>query len=337
MHEALLYESRSDGSVSCSLCRHRCVIPPGKAGRCRVRKNRDGTLYSLVYGRVVAEHVDPVEKKPLFHFLPGSATYSLATVGCNFRCLNCQNHSIALFDPGTSGGIPGKLLEPEVVVRRALASGSASISYTYTEPTIFFEYALDVARLAYQAGLKNIFVTNGYITPEALDMIAPYLHAANIDLKGFTEAFYQRVTGAHLAEVLETITDYQRHGIWVEITTLVIPGENDDRGHLEGIVRFIGEKLGTDVPWHISRFFPQYKLQSYQPTAPESLSEAAVIAARGGLQYVYEGNIQGGREDTPCPNCGTAVLQRRGFRTLSAYSFTGRCGICGAEIPGVWS
>jgi pyruvate formate lyase activating enzyme len=336
MHEALLYEKRGDGSVSCSLCRHRCFILPGKSGRCRVRKNSDGTLYSLVYGRVVAEHVDPVEKKPLFHFLPGTTTYSLATVGCNFRCLNCQNHGIARFDPESAGGVPGKLLEPEEVVGRAIASGCASISYTYTEPTIFFEYALDVARLAYQAGLKNVFVTNGYITPEALEMIAPFLHAANIDLKGFTEDFYQRVTGAHLAEVLRSISDYHRRGIWIEITTLIIPGENDDREQLEGIARFIGEKLDPAVPWHISRFFPHYKLQSYQPTAPEIISEAVAIAVRGGLQYVYEGNLQQGRENTYCPNCGTAVLQRRGFRLLTTDSFNGRCGNCSAKIPGVW-
>lgn len=335
MHEALVYQKRSDGSVQCKLCRHYCVIARGGAGLCRVRKNSEGSLYSLVYGRVVAEQIDPVEKKPLFHVLPGSTTYSIATVGCNFRCLYCQNHAIAQFD--AADRIPGEILEPEEVVRRALQSGCRSISYTYTEPTIFFEYALDVARLASQAGLKNIFVSNGYITPEALDLIAPFLHAANIDLKGFTEDFYRRVTGASLAEVLDCITDYQKRGIWIEITTLVIPGENDDREQLKGIARFIADELGPDVPWHISRFFPQYKMPGHPATSPAKLSEAAAIASKAGLRYVYEGNIASGQENTSCPTCGNQILQRQGFRILTPGSFSGRCGACAAEIAGIWT
>ena len=335
MHEALLYQKRDDETVRCSLCRHYCVIAPGKAGRCRVRTNIDGTLYSLVYGRVVAEHIDPVEKKPLFHFLPGSSTYSIATVGCNFRCLNCQNYTIAQFDVA-GGRIPGELLTPEEVVRRAVQAGCRSISYTYTEPTIFFEYALDVARLACRAGLKNIFVSNGYITPEALDMIAPFLHAANIDLKGFTEEFYQRVTGAHLAGVLECLADYRKRGIWLEVTTLVIPAENDDQEQLEGIARFIAEQLGVNVPWHISRFFPQYRMTDHQATPPARLSEAVAAGQKAGLRYIYEGNLAGGREDTCCPACGTPVIRRRGFEVVPADTMTGRCSSCTAEIAGVW-
>ena len=336
MHEALIYQKLSGRTVRCSLCRHYCVIGAGGTGRCRVRKNIDGTLYSLVYGHLVAEHIDPIEKKPLFHFLPGSATYSIATVGCNFTCLHCQNHAIAQFDTGSSDGIPGNLLEPEEIVRRALHSGCRSVSFTYTEPTIFFEYALDVAKLACRAGLKCIFVSNGYITPGALDMIAPFIHAANIDLKGFTEEFYKRVTGAHLAEVLECLLDYRKRGIWLEITTLIIPGENDDRKQLEDIALFIADKLGVDVPWHVSRFFPQYKMLDHPVTSPSTLSDAAAIAARAGLRHVYEGNIQGGREDTICHSCGTTVIQRQGFRVQTAGTFTGRCGNCGVEIAGVW-
>lgn len=336
MHEALMYQKHDDRKVRCSLCRHYCLIAPGATGRCRVRKNVDGTLYSLVYGHVVAEHVDPVEKKPLYHFLPGSLSYSIATVGCNFRCLNCQNYEIAQYDVVGSGRIPGELLEPEEIVRRAVQSGCRSISYTYTEPTIFFEYALDVARLACEAGLKNIFVSNGYITSEALDVIAPFLHAANIDLKGFSEDFYQRVTGAHLNEVLGCISDYRRRGIWIEITTLLIPGENDDREQVEGIARFIADKLGSDVPWHISRFFPQYKMTDHQATPPALLSDAVDIGLKAGLRYVYEGNIQGGREDTICPSCGASVLRRQGFHTLTSGFEEGRCGACATEIAGIW-
>lgn len=336
MREALLYQQQDDRKVRCVLCRHYCVIAPGGTGRCRVRKNSDGTLFSLVYGHVVAEHVDPVEKKPLYHFLPDTLTYSIATVGCNFRCLNCQNYTIAQYDVAGSGRVPGEQLEPEEIVRRAVKAGCRSISYTYTEPTIFFEYALDVAKLACQVGLKNIFVSNGYISSEALKVIAPYLHAANIDLKGFSEDFYQRVTGAHLAGVLECLSDYRRHGIWLEVTTLLIPGENDDREQVEGIARFIADTLGNDVPWHISRFFPQYKMTDHTATPPELLSDAVDIGLKAGLRYVYEGNIQGGREDTVCPSCGSTVLRRRGFNTSPSCLNDGRCGACSTEIAGVW-
>ncbi len=336
MREALLYQKNSDLSVHCGLCRHRCIIVPGAAGRCRVRKNIDGTLFSLVYGHVVAEHVDPIEKKPLFHFLPGSLTYSIATAGCNFRCLNCQNYSIAQLDLMNVRQTPGELLEPEVIVKRAVASGCKSISFTYTEPTVFFEYAIDIARLAFQAGLKNVLVSNGYMSPEALEMIAPYVHAANIDLKGYSEEFYHRVTGAHLAEVLECLCDYQKRGIWIEITTLIIPGENDDHEQLKGIARFIADSLGVDVPWHLSRFFPQHKMTDYSATSPAKLAEAVAIADKEGLRYTYEGNIQGGREDTNCPSCENTVVKRQGFRVISSGPLTGRCSFCQAEIAGVW-
>lgn len=334
MREASLYQKNGDLSVSCTLCRHRCVIGHGSTGRCRVRRNIDGTLFSLVHGCVVAEHIDPVEKKPLFHFLPGSLTYSIATVGCNFRCLNCQNHPIAQFDTINLDRMPGMMLPPEEVVRRALQFGCRSISYTYTEPTIFFEYALDVARLSCEAGLKNIFVSNGYITSEALDVIAPFFHAANIDLKGYTPEFYRRVAGAELKEVLQCIQDYHRRGIWIEITTLVIPGENDMPGQLEGISRFIADSLGADVPWHISRFFPQYRMADHQLTPLVKLSEAVSIAAAAGLRHVYVGNVEGGREDTICPGCGTVVVRRR-MRQVSER-FDGVCGNCSSSVAGVW-
>lgn len=336
MREALFYTKQPDGSVICALCRHRCHIVVGKRGICRVRENRDGTLFSLVYGKVVAESVDPIEKKPLFHCLPASQSYSIATVGCNFRCRHCQNYSIAQYEPGQPATIPGQDIPPAQIVARALAAGCGSISYTYTEPTIFLEYALDVARLAAEAGLKNIFVTNGYITPEALDAIAPFLHAANIDLKGFSEEFYHRVVGARLSEVLECIRDYHRRGIWIELTTLVIPGENDDQAELEGIAAFIANELGPDVPWHISRFFPQYKMADHGPTPPATLERAVEAGRRAGLRYIYEGNIAGGQEDTACPGCGRPVLRRSGFRVVGNNLRDGACGECGERIAGVW-
>jgi pyruvate formate lyase activating enzyme len=336
MHEALLYERRPDGVVTCSLCRHRCRIMPGARGICHVRENRDGMLVSLVYGMVVAEHVDPVEKKPLFHFQPGTLTYSIATVGCNFRCRHCQNHSIAQYDPDAAGHVEGHYVTPEEVVRRAVQSGCHSISYTYTEPTIFFEYALDVARLASGAGLKNIFVTNGYITPEALDAIAPYLDAANIDLKGFDANFYERIVGARLDGVLECIRDYHRRGIWIEITTLVIPGENDSDDQLNGTAAFIASELGTHVPWHISRFFPQYRMTDRAATPPDLLARAVEAGKRNHLHYLYVGNYAGGLENTDCPGCGATVIRRQGYHVLANSIDKGACRTCGTEIAGQW-
>jgi len=336
MHEALMYEKLADGFVNCFLCRQRCRIAPGRRGKCHVRENRAGQLVSLVYGMVVAEQVDPIEKKPLFHLLPGSSTYSIATVGCNFSCRHCQNYSIAQELPDTAGAVRGSYVPPEEIVRRAVLSGCRSISYTYTEPTIFFEYALDVARLASAAGLKNIFVTNGYITPQALELFAPYLDAANIDLKGFSEEFYGRVAGARLGEVLDCIRDYRRRGIWIEITTLVIPDENDSPEQLEGIARFIASDLGTHVPWHISRFFPQYRMTDKEVTPAASLARALQAGKQYGLQYLYTGNCAEGLEDTLCPGCGVLLVRRQGFRVLECAVSGGVCRQCGSEIAGVW-
>jgi len=336
VREALFYERLPNDAVRCCLCRHHCRIAPGQRGICRVRENRGGRLMTLVYGRVVAEHVDPVEKKPLFHVLPGTASYSIATVGCNFRCRHCQNHTIAQCDPGPAAEIPGQPTTPEQIVERAIGNGCRSISYTYTEPTIFCEYALDCARLASAAGLKNIFVTNGYITSQALDAIAPFLDAANIDLKGFSADFYQRVVGARLEEVLECIRDYHRRGIWIEITTLVIPGENDSDDQLNGIARFIADELGCDVPWHISRFFPQYRMTDREPTPPESLIRAVEAGRRAGLRFLYVGNLAGGRENTDCPACGVVVVRRERFQRLDNRLMGNACPRCGAELAGIF-
>lgn len=336
MSTALLFEQLPDRSVRCQLCRHRCLIAVGTRGHCRVRENREGILVSLVDGLVVAEQIDPIEKKPLFHLLPGSRSYSLAAVGCNFRCLHCQNASIAQYDDHGGGSLPGRQLPPVEAVRRALAGDCRSVAYTYTEPTVWFEYALETARLAAQKGLYNIFVTNGYITPEALGMIAPVLHAANIDLKGFSSEFYHHVCGAQLSEVLDCIRDYRRRGIWIELTTLVIPGENDDEQQLNGIARFIADELGPDTPWHVSRFFPCHRMLDHPPTPLASLERALAAGDRAGLRYVYEGNVSSGREQTVCPHCGELVVGRSGYTVTRINLRDGSCGSCGQAIAGIW-
>ncbi|HEY6008377.1 MAG TPA: AmmeMemoRadiSam system radical SAM enzyme [Geobacteraceae bacterium] len=334
MREAMFYEPAGDGRVRCGLCRFRCLIGAGGRGHCGVRENRDGVLYTLVYGRAVAEQVDPVEKKPLFHVLPGSRTYSIATVGCNFRCLHCQNYTIS--QPGPDPLRAGMDLPPEEIVRRALAAGCHSISYTYTEPTIFFEYAYDTAVLARLAGLKNIFVTNGYITPEALRHISPYLDAANIDLKGFSERFYREVVHAMLHEVLDAIVDYRRQGIWIELTTLIIPGWNDSDAELQEIARFIVGQLGVDTPWHVTGFRPTYKMTDRPPTPLDTLRRARQIGLDAGLRYVYEGNVAGeGGENTFCPNCCELLIRRYGFAIEANRLRRGRCPACATAIAGV--
>ncbi len=335
MREAMFWEQAGEGRVRCGLCRFGCVIAPGKRGLCGVRENREGTLHTLVYGKCIAEHVDPIEKKPLFHFHPGSRSYSIATVGCNFRCLHCQNFEISQW-PHERSGIPGTDLPPEAIVAAALRNGCTSIAYTYTEPTIYFEYAYDTAVLARRAGLKNVFVTNGYTTTAALEAIAPYLDAANVDLKAFTERFYREVTGATLAGVLACLQDYHRLGIWIEVTTLVIPGWNDDEGELRQLAGFIANKLGREVPWHVSAFHPTYRMLDRPATPPTTLQRAAAIGREAGLHYVYVGNLPvAGGEDTRCPHCGATVIQRRGFRLLAMDVQQGCCRVCGGKIAGV--
>jgi pyruvate formate lyase activating enzyme len=332
--EARFYEALDGRKVRCHLCSHRCVIAEGKRGICGVRENRKGRLYTLVYGRAIAYHVDPIEKKPLYHFLPGSRSYSIATVGCNFRCLHCQNWEISQM-PREGRGISGLELPPEEVVRQAEQYDCASISYTYTEPTIFAEYAVDCAELARERGIKNVFVTNGYITPEALSEVARYLDAANIDLKGFTEKFYREVCGARLKPVLESIKLYKKLGVWIEVTTLIIPGYNDDEEQLRGIAKFI-KSVGEEIPWHVTRFHPDYKLMSVPSTPLETLRRAREIGREEGLLYVYIGNILGEGENTRCYSCGELLIERHGFEILKYRVEKNKCPKCGAEIHGIW-
>lgn len=335
MKQAMFQEAREAKKVQCSLCSHRCLILPGKRGICAVRENRDGILYTLVYDKVIARHIDPIEKKPLFHFLPGSLSYSIATAGCNFHCKHCQNADISQQPRHLGGMMRGEKVSPSAIVEAALKERCESISYTYTEPTIYFELAYDTARLAAGAGLKNVFVSNGYTTPEALREIKPYLHAANIDLKGYTEDFYRTICGARLQPVLDSIRLYRELGIWLEITTLVIPGHNDSDEELKGIAQFV-KSIGEDIPWHVSRFHPTYKLTDKPVTPVDTLKRARRIGQDAGLRYIYEGNVPGEGEDTLCWSCGKTVVQRIGFSVRENLVKDGKCGFCGVQIAGFW-
>jgi pyruvate formate lyase activating enzyme len=333
MRAALWEEWQGGPRVHCFLCAHHCRIASGDLGRCGVRENRDGVLYTLVYGRPISTAVDPIEKKPLFHFLPGSMSFSLATVGCNFTCSFCQNADISQM-PRDRGRILGRQLPPEQAVSAALEAGCLSISYTYTEPTIFYEYARDCARLATAAGLKNVFVTNGYMTAETLDDIDGHLHAANVDLKSFSDQFYRTLVGARLKPVLDSIRRLYDMGVWLEITTLLIPGRNDGDGELRSLASFLAS-VSPDIPWHVSRFHPTYRLRD-APSTPVALVEKALrIGREEGLRYVYGGNIPGhSSESTACPACGEVVIERQGFRLGENRDTDGRCPRCGRQVAG---
>jgi pyruvate formate lyase activating enzyme len=334
MKEAMFYTKRGDKKVKCFLCAHHCTIKDGKRGICHVRENRGGILYSLVYGKLISMNIDPIEKKPFFHFLPGSASYSIATVGCNFRCEHCQNYELSEY-PREHPDIVGQPVTPEAVVEAAEKGGCRSIAYTYTEPTIFFEFAYDCARRAYERGIKNVFVSNGYTSPEATGVIAPYLDGNNIDLKG-DEEFYKKICGAQIDPVKETIRLMKQLGVWVEVTTLIIPGHNDSDKQIRDIAGFI-HSVDPSIPWHLTQFSPTYKLTDVPRTPVETLRRAREIGFEAGLQYVYEGNIPGeGGESTFCPQCRTLLIERFGFRTNENRMKEGKCPQCSAEIQGVW-
>jgi pyruvate formate lyase activating enzyme len=336
MKEAYLYEKMENQRVRCFLCNHRCLIKEGARGICGVRENQRGTLVSLVYGKVIARHVDPIEKKPLFHFLPGSRSYSLATAGCNFRCLFCQNADISQM-PADRNQIWGEEMTPSMIVDEATGSRAVTISYTYTEPTIFFELALDTARLAVKKGLKNIFVSNGYMTEECLKEISSDLHGANVDLKAFTDKFYKEECGAKLEPILRTLEIMRKTGVWVEVTTLLIPGLNDSTEELKGLAGFLSN-LDPDIPWHISRFHPSYRLMNVRLTPPESIQRARDIGYEAGLKYVYTGNLPGDEgEKTFCHECKELLVDRFGFYVRKNVIKNNQCPKCKAQIPGVWA
>ena len=335
VHEALLYEKEAGNRVSCGLCAHRCRIAPGDRGACGIRENREGTLYSLVYGTIIAENVDPIEKKPLFHLLPGSRSFSIATAGCNLRCTFCQNHEISQM-PRETGRIVGRNITPAEIVEMAVRSGSRSIAYTYTEPTVYFEFAFDIAGIAREKGLKNIFVTNGYMTQGMLELAAPRLDAANVDLKAFRDDFYQKQCGARLQPVLGSLRKMKELGIWVEVTTLLIPGLNDGEEELGELAAFL-VSLGVETPWHISRFHPQYRMTQTPTTTASSIHRAAEIGKSAGLKYVYSGNIPGDPgENTLCANCGRLLIGRYGFSIERLDLKGSACPDCGTRLDGIF-
>ncbi len=346
--EALLYHrladppgsssEREEHTVVCDLCHHRCVIRDGKVGLCRVRLNQAGRLESRVYGRCVALTPDPIEKKPLFHFLPGTFSLSLATVGCNFTCTFCQNHPLSQFLRDNKGPVPGDWISPEQVVEAALRQQCRSLSFTYTEPTVFFEYAFDIARLAHEKQLATCFVSNGFMTPEAVETIAPYLDAINVDLKSFNPEVYRKIIGGELEGVLETIQCLKAHGIWIEVTTLLIEGMNDSPGEVRQIAEFLAN-VDPDIPWHVSRFHPQYHMTDRPVTRHESIRQALEIGREVGLRHIYCGNVSDERsESTWCHACGHLLIARSGFSIQkNSLGPGGACPGCGALCAGVWA
>jgi pyruvate formate lyase activating enzyme len=333
--EARLYEKEIGARVRCHLCAYRCIVQPGKQGVCKVRFNRDGTMLTRVYGRTIAEDSDPVEKKPLFHVHPGSRSYSVAAPGCNLRCAWCQSWEISQL-PRVKQVLTGSSSAPGEIVSSALRSGCRSIAYTYTEPTVFFEYAYDTARQAHGAGLANLIVTNGYMTHEMLEAFEPYLDAANVDLKAFRDATYRTHIRARLQPVLDSLKAIKRLGIWLEVTTLVIPGVNDDPSELRDLARFVADELGAETPWHLTRFFPAYEMAGVPATPIETLRHAREIGRAEGLDYVYAGSLPDAEaQDTLCPECGRTLIHRSGFNVVTNRIERGACPDCWAPIAGL--
>jgi pyruvate formate lyase activating enzyme len=332
LHEAMLYEKQPENKVKCCLCARRCLINDDGQGFCLVRKNQGGTLYTLNYAKAVSAGVDPISKKPLSHFNPGSLVMSVAAAGCNFRCQFCDNWMIS-----QDREISGNDFPPEEVVKSALDNQCQGISYTYTEPTIFMEYAYDIAKLAHEKGLFNTFVTNGYMTPEAVKTIAPYLDAATIDFKGGADPdFYKAVMAVPSVEpIYETLKELKLASVHIEITNLIVPKTGDSMDRIRAMASWIRDYLGKDTPFHLLRFHPEYKLTTIPATSVEDMERALLTAKNQGLSYVYIGNVPGHPgENTYCPNCDTAVIKRNRFE-VTHWNLTNdmRCPVCGHQIP----
>lgn len=334
LKEAMFYSRLGNGSVQCGLCPRRCVLKDSQRGLCRVRVNYGGKLYSLVYGKPVSIHVDPVEKKPLFHFLPGSMSFSLATAGCNLSCIFCQNWEISQSYPENTRHFN---IAPEEVISNALKEGCKSVAFTYTEPTVFYEYMLETAKLAKQEGLKTIWVTCGFIEEAPLRELCKYLDAANVDLKGFSENFYSEYTNSSLQPVLKTFKILKEEKVHTELTNLIIPNVNDSEKMINDMCDWIAANIGTEMPVHFSRFYPHYQLRNKPPTPVKTLLAAKKIAEAKGIKYVYIGNVAGeDLSDTYCPNCKRILIKRLGYYIETNNIKDGKCKYCGAEIPGVW-
>ncbi|MFW6297959.1 MAG: AmmeMemoRadiSam system radical SAM enzyme [Desulfosalsimonas sp.] len=332
MLEAMLYEKQAGYKIHCFLCSQHCSIKPGQWGVCNVRENRDGILYTHAYGEVIAANTDVIEKKPLYHFLPGTRSFSIGTAGCNFSCSFCQNWQISQYTGQNNHDRHTLKLSPGEVIQAALQNNCRSIAYTYTEPTIFFEYAYDIAQIARKEGLANVFVSNGFMTEQALDTITPYLDAVNIDLKSFQKEFYRRICHGRLQPVLDTIQRLYERDIWTEVTTLVVPGQNDSEEELRNIAAFLFS-VNPEIPWHISRFHPDYQFDHTGPTPLKTMEWARAIGKKEGLFYIYLGNVMTGASDTVCPRCGKAVISRRGGEIHTTLKGN-VCPTCGLKIPG---
>jgi pyruvate formate lyase activating enzyme len=334
LKEALYYKDAGEGKVECLLCPRKCLISQNQRGFCRARKNIEGKLYAINYGQPVAILVDPIEKKPLFHVYPGTKSFSVATAGCNLRCKFCQNWEISQLDPES---VRVAFASPEYIVKEAKNSGSKTIAFTYTEPTIFYEYMLDIAKQAKKEGIACVMHSAGFINEVPLRELSKYLTAANIDLKGFSEKFYSSFCEGRLADVLNTLKVLKEEGVWLEITNLIIPTANDSDEDIRNLCVWVKENLGADTPVHFSRFFPMYKLTDLSPTPLKTLIRAQEIALDTGLKYVYVGNVpQNVGEDTICPKCGKLLVKRVGYKVLENNISQGKCKFCNAAIPGVW-
>ena len=333
---AMFYKKIDDSTVQCQLCPRGCTLSDGVRSFCRVREARGGELYTFAYGSVCSAHVDPIEKKPLFHFLPGSGAFSIATAGCNYRCKSCQNWQIAQIPPEDVNNRP---MSPSEIADEALAARCRTIAYTYTEPVIFYEYMLATSKIARQRDIRNMCHSNGSFSPKALDGLTPYLDAANIDLKGFTQEFYEDYAAGYLDNVLGTLKTLKRDKVWLEITNLIIPTMNDDPAKIKEMCVWIYDNLGPDVPVHFSRFWPQYKLTGLYPTPVETLIKARETAMASGIRYSYIGNVPGhAGENTFCHNCQRIIIGRRGYTILENHvKEDGSCAFCSTKIPGVWS
>ena len=337
--EAFLVKSLSGNTVQCQTCERFCAIKSGEAGKCGVRRNVDGTLYLVVYGEAIAVHVDPVEKKPLFHFLPGGDILSIGTYGCNFRCPFCQNWQMSQArDFDDHRDYLGQPAMPKLLIDTCLKNNISMIAYTYNEPTVFFEYTYDMAKLAHENDIKNVYVSNGYMSGAALDMIEPYLDGINVDLKAFTDEFYREQCQAQLEPVKRNIAHMAREtDIWVEVTTLLIPGLNDSDEELQAMAAWMAE-VDPDMPWHVSAFHPDYQMQDVPRTAQHDLARAYEVGKQAGLHYVYVGNVMDAdRESTYCPQCKEKLIQRHWYSVRELWRERGVCPKCGHAIAGVWS